>query len=744
MDPELDGIFAEILNTAAAELAGLRDPLQAEMLVSELLGIWSGQVLVDADPDVVFGEGLIEHAQRRGTPAALAMLRGIAAVGTDRQRTKAATAASALAARGVTEPIWADELAPVQVTDCWAYGDVYGDQTSMLLGFERGGEQHGLVVLIDHTLGGIAKDAFLADDPAAALAAVRAEADGLLISLREITPAEARGFVEPAISTTDMTFDPPLGDTYRATRALALARLRALPAPADPPVEPGEIGPGERAGIVAEFLASTHAAPLAERTAAQRCAELIVDHGCDHDEGRPLRVSPMKTEIFLMDWVPRTVVLSDAEQAAMPSVVAAWVRWAGERGRLPADALEELDEAAEMFGGQFPDAYADPDRAGLAKSLLAGLAGDVPDAETLGDTLDRRLFAMPCYGTRIGDEDYPRLDPGDEDERGLLITGEHPEYHEVLDDPTSEELIDETNPRLHIAMHELVANQLWHDDPPEAWQAAQRLTAAGQERHDVLHALGEVAIKHLWGALTAHEPVDLDTYRRDLDALGRLRAGRRGKQKGQPGQQQQLFDVPAAETPRPVRPRASGGPVASAYQVKITLRHVKPPVWRRLQLPGSITLGELHNVIQTAMGWEDYHLHVFTAGQRRYGRRSGDWYDWDPELCDEDAARLADVAATVGDKVRYEYDFGDGWEHDIAVEEITPAAGPVGIRCVAGRRACPPEDCGGPWGYAELCEAIADPGHERHDELLGWLGGHFNPAAFDRDAVNARLPARRR
>ncbi len=534
MGPEFDGVFAEILNTAGAELAGLRDPLQAEMLVSELLGIWSGRLLIDADPDVVFGEGLIEHAQQWGTPGAQAMLRGMAAVGTDRQRTKAATAASALAARGVAEPPWADVLANTEVTGCWAYGDIYGDQTSVLLGFERGGEQHGLVVLVDHTLGGIAKDAFLADDPAAALAAIRAEADGPLISLREITAAEARGIVEPAIATTDMTFDPPLGDTYRATRALALARLRTLPAPAEAPAGPAEISSAQRAGIVAEFLASAHAAPLTDRAAAQRCAELIVDHGCDYDEGRPLRVSPMKTEIFLMDWVPRKVVLSDAEQAVMPSVVAGWVRWAGERGRLPADALEELDEAAEMFGAQFPDAYADPDRAGLAKSLLADLADDVPDAETLQDTLDRRLFTMPYYGTQIGDEDYPRLDPGDEDERGLLITGEHPEYHEMLDDPTSEELVDGVNPRLHIAVHELVANQLWHDDPPEAWQAAQRLTALGQERHDVLHALGEVAMKHLWGALTAHEPVDNDAYRRDLDALG----------------QQPLFDAPTTETRR--------------------------------------------------------------------------------------------------------------------------------------------------------------------------------------------------
>lgn len=296
MGPELDGIFAEILNTAGAELAGLRDPLEAEMLVSELLGIWSGQLLVDADPDVVFGEGLIEHAQRSGTLAAQAVLRGIAAVGTDRQRTKAATAASALAARGVVEPSWADELADIEVTSCWAYGDVYGDQTT----------------------------------------------------------------------------------------------------------------------------------------------------------------------------------------------------------------------------------------------------------------------------------------------------------------------------------------------------------------------------------------------RRDLDALSR---------------------------------------------------------------PGN-------EVIQTAMGWENSHLHMFTAGQRRYGQRSGDWSDWDPELRDEHAARLADIAPKVGDKLRYEYDFGDGWEHDIAVEEITSAAGAIGVTCLAGRRACPPDDCGGPWGYAELCEAVADPGHERHDELLGWLGGHFNPAAFDRDAVNVRLtalrPARRR
>jgi hypothetical protein len=164
----------------------------------------------------------------------------------------------------------------------------------------------------------------------------------------------------------------------------------------------------------------------------------------------------------------------------------------------------------------------EPVASDVADAYLAGLDPEGLSREELSDVLERRMFAMPAVGTRIGHEQFPFLDPSDPDDRGMLVEGEHPEYHDALADPGSD-TVDGVDPRLHITVHEIVANQLWDGDPPEVWQAARRLLAAGVERHDVLHAIGEVLVQHLHGLLTGRGPTDPDRY---VEAIGRLgRAG---------------------------------------------------------------------------------------------------------------------------------------------------------------------------------------------------------------------------
>jgi Plasmid pRiA4b ORF-3-like protein/Domain of unknown function (DUF1841) len=391
-------------------------------------------------------------------------------------------------------------------------------------------------------------------------------------------------------------------------------------------------------------------------------------------------------------------------------VVTAWVRWAGERTGLDPAAVAQLVDVARDCGEDFREAYEEGADASPIRQFLRGLdtGGDLADAR---DALDRRMFAMPYFGTRIGEEDYPRLDPGDPDERRLLIEGEHPEYHAVLEDPGFDGEIDGVNPRLHIAIHEVVANQLWEDDPAEAWRAAKRLHDAGVDRHDVLHQLGSVVAAQLHGALTNRQAVDHAAYRQALDAL-RPPSSRR-------------------------RTKSAVAPVRDAvYQVKVILHGAKPPIWRRLRLPASTTLAQLHQVIQVAFGWEDAHLHAFEVGGRRYSRP--DFELWD-EAADEGKARLQDLASRPGARLRYTYDFGDSWEHDVLVEDALAPDGVAHAVCLAGRRAGPPEDCGGVWGYAELCEILADPNHPDHDERVEWLGHPHDPAAFDKDAINTSL-----
>ncbi len=180
----------------------------------------------------------------------------------------------------------------------------------------------------------------------------------------------------------------------------------------------------------------------------------------------------------------------------------------------------------------------------------------------------------------------------------------------------------------------------------------------------------------------------------------------------------------------------------TVHQLKVTLQNVTPPVWRRVQVPSTTKLSDLAWILQAAMGWDGGHLHAFeTADRRRY---RGPDRDWGSDDLDERKYKLGATLARVGSKIRFDYDFGDGWEHDVVVEAIAPVERGVQYPvCVDGRRACPPEDCGGPWGYGELLEALADPAHERHDEFLEWTGDEFDPAAFDADDTTAAMQAAR-
>lgn len=172
------------------------------------------------------------------------------------------------------------------------------------------------------------------------------------------------------------------------------------------------------------------------------------------------------------------------------------------------------------------------------------------------------------------------------------------------------------------------------------------------------------------------------------------------------------------------------------HQIKITLRHVRPPVTRRIQVKADTKLGKLHHILQIVLGWTNSHLHAFRKGQIQYGPPSRDFFN---DMDDERKVRL-DSLVNEGGTLMYEYDFGDGWEHDLKIEKVIPAeAGVHYPRCLTGKRNCPPEDCGGPWGYQNLLETLADPKHEDHESMREWLGRDFDPEEFDLDEVNAGL-----
>jgi hypothetical protein len=180
-------------------------------------------------------------------------------------------------------------------------------------------------------------------------------------------------------------------------------------------------------------------------------------------------------------------------------------------------------------------------------------------------------------------------------------------------------------------------------------------------------------------------------------------------------------------------------PARTLVQLRVELQHVKPAIWRRLLVPAPITLARLHQVLQIAMGWTDSHLHEFEIGGTRYGIPDPDWPD-SPPVTPENRVTLAQALAPAVKHFTYVYDFGDDWEHKVRVEAIldNELAAPAPI-CTEGANRCPPEDVGGVSGYLDFLQAINDPAHEEHADMLAWGGRDFDPTAFDIDAVNARL-----
>jgi hypothetical protein len=180
---------------------------------------------------------------------------------------------------------------------------------------------------------------------------------------------------------------------------------------------------------------------------------------------------------------------------------------------------------------------------------------------------------------------------------------------------------------------------------------------------------------------------------------------------------------------------------ATVYQLKITLKGIRPPIWRRILVPGDVFLGDLHAVIQIAMGWYNSHLHEFTINGQSYGEPMP---EYGTDVRSERRVRLDQLIPREKGRLTYLYDFGDGWEHEVLVEKImAPDASAHYPCCIGGKRVCPPKDVGGVWGYAEFLEAIGDPQHPDHESMVEWIDEEFDSESFDIESVNKQLAALR-
>ncbi len=494
---------------ASRELLAVRSPLDAELMVSELLGTWWGERepgsrARNADLEEVIGEGLVAYAGQHESPAALALLSGIACLGTPRQAAAAEGAALVLIERGIKRPGWAEHVGAVVAGDCYVNSDEFGDRDEAVCLFSYGGtEPHALVLLVDYNSAGMLSDGWVTSRVDTLLERCR-DGNGEAGqrgrgSFRPVAAAQARHLLESALAVTHAAPDPLVSKTFASYHAFIRSRIRALPPPdgasarARQPVggpaarlaihEPESAWSGaqarrqawssdRRAMLVAEFLASDEAEDLSDRRAASRCADHIINYGCEQDFGRPLRMSPAKAETFLLDWLPRKIMLWPAEQHAIPHVLAAWARWAGRRRGLGSEAVDQTVDAVYGAMGPFTQVYRDPSSFGLDTKLVGRL---LPDADL--EALPRRAFAFPVLRGRYQGIDLGALDPAQPDARRTLLAADHDDAHGR---PASDQ---------HIRRHLVLSDRLWRGDPPELWEAAQWLLDRGEDKHAVQHTL---------------------------------------------------------------------------------------------------------------------------------------------------------------------------------------------------------------------------------------------------------------
>jgi len=176
----------------------------------------------------------------------------------------------------------------------------------------------------------------------------------------------------------------------------------------------------------------------------------------------------------------------------------------------------------------------------------------------------------------------------------------------------------------------------------------------------------------------------------------------------------------------------------ATYQIQVALREIKPKIWRRLLIPSNLLLPDLHRVIQTSMGWDNMHLHQFTKNNTNYSVPAQE--DWGEEIVDYRKIKVSDLLQKVKDKMIYEYDFGDGWEHEVILEKIIPSQNKIIYpHCIDGKMNCPPEDCGGIGGFENLLEILKNPKHKEYKGYIEWLGDDYNPTYFDVDLTNKDL-----
>lgn len=364
--PGGDGSVYDQVFEVAAPIAELPTAYDAEMVVSALLG--GAYAAADTDraaAAAAFADGLTSYAADRDSARARAVLAGLAAIAPPPVAGRARAAGEAFAGDAADAPPWLAHTGDVHCTGTWAVRDRYGDQTEYIATFAyrdelAGGPEHAVCLLLDHNLNRV-KDLFVVA-PAGLVTRSweQAAADDREISLTVADAAVLRAEAENFLAATDGLDDRPSSETFAEERAIAVARLAALPAGGEAPVI-APLGDRARAELIAEFVTAPEADFVGadvppEQGLVIACARAAIDYACDVNSGDPLRWSPAAVELFLCVWAPDNAALPRDAEPWLPEVLGAFVAYAGRRRGTPDDAIAATRSAVASFGGEYIDA----------------------------------------------------------------------------------------------------------------------------------------------------------------------------------------------------------------------------------------------------------------------------------------------------------------------------------------------------------------------------------------------------
>lgn len=568
-EPSLAPAFDSLLRDARG-LHDDPDPVQAEAFASSVISTFPRELIDIEDPEGFFGQRLVDHLVAKRTDDALALLHALAAVSTSDTLARLARAgALRLKVAGRRDPPWAAIVGRSRFVGAWTPVDPYEEQDIVVATWEyEGGRRHALVTLVDQNWDGLARQVHIAGDPDDVR---RAFVESAGMALKPLSAQEVADRLAQGLRMFDLSIDPPCDEDMPPLVPLMRARLRALPSPVES--EAREWTQEAREAVLRGFSASKEAGRSKK---AVELAPMFVDCRLERLDADPFRWSPIAVERCLLDWLPRKAMLDASDIRSVPDALRRWVRYAGRRKELPRSAIEETLAAIDQFTPEFQRMASDASLFGPAKSLVDAMMADGVDLtdrraldawveafnarpiaerdvalgtgggpgggplpsglarervapassravghDSPGGLAARRAWAVPRRRGTLRGIDLASLDPSDPDDRSLLFEAEHPEFAPALRSDEDVTIDGATvSPRLHLALHEIVANQLWDGQPLEAWSAAQRLTALGIDRHDVLHMLMRAVSDVVYRA--QKEPLidRSDEMRAALDALG--------------------------------------------------------------------------------------------------------------------------------------------------------------------------------------------------------------------------------